>query len=1228
MDNWWFKTFTLIKKNKLPAIFIAAGCIFLLIFLASKIKFEEDITKILPATEETRNIQKILKSVNFTDKIIVNISRKAEGNTSDLTQYATSFLDSLNANLGDFVKDIQGQVNDQGIDTTLDFVYNNLPQFLNNEDYKNLESRLMPDSIQAIIQSNYRTLVSPSGIIARKVILKDPLGLSYTGLKKLQKLGVGDDFKLKNGFVISKDEQNLLLFITPQYLADDAAKNEEFSDKLYELQNDLNASFYDEASSEYFGAALIAVANAKQIKHDIQFTIGIAITILMVIFILFYKKLIIPFILFTPTILGALLAVSLLYLIRTEISAISLGIGSVLLGVTLDYSLHILTHIRNNEGVESLYKEIAKPILISSLTTALAFLCLLLLDSQALQDLGIFAAVSVIGAAIFALLFIPQVYKVKTKAIAKKTSIDNIANYKFHHNKWLITGITGLLIMSAFTYNKVTFNNDLATLNYEPSEILKAKRNLDALTNLESKSVYAVAYGNTTEAALKANDSLFNGLKNLESQHKIMSFSNLGALVQSKESQAKNIKKWNLFWTSEKISNLKQNMISSGNELGFKPSSFDGFYGLLQRDFKTLSIAEYGALSSITIEDFISEELDITTVTSVVKLEDEYAYEVKAAFADSDSILIIDRKQMNESLLGSLRDDFNKLIWYSMAVVLLLLLLYYRSFSLTIVTMLPVFLTWGITVGVMGILGIEFNIFNIIISTFIFGLGIDYSIFITNGLLQELKTGQPTLGTHKTSILLSVLTTILGIGVLIFAKHPALYTISIVSIIGIFSAMLLAFTLQPLLFVLFIGSKRKRPITLRYLVHSVGSFLYFGIGGLLFSLVSPLLKILPVSKKKKMGVFHNGISKLMKSVLYTNPFVKKNVLNTHNEDFKKPAFLIANHTSFLDILAVGMLTPKLIFLVNDWVYNSPVFGRVVKLAGFYPVSKGIDEAVAHLQTKVAQGYSLIAFPEGTRSTTNKVKRFHKGSFFLAEKLGLDIIPVIIHGNSEVLPKNSFIIKDGSITVKILKRIPKDDTEFGPTYSEKAKQIGAHFRDEFQLLRDDVENANYFHKLILEEYRYKGSSLHSKVKMDLRANGLSYKTIAATLPKNSTITHISNSSGQLDFLLALDSANRKITTRIENSKTLKILRQSYLTLSDLKLNFVIKTSEILNLDNDVLIINSDGFSESEFLAFQKQTLQWVVLIDSPQQISEAFLILEGFEILRTATNLSIFKKIEQ
>ena len=129
----------------------------------------------------------------------------------------------------------------------------------------------------------------------------------------------------------------------------------------------------------------------------------------------------------------------------------------------------------------------------------------------------------------------------------------------------------------------------------------------------------------------------------------------------------------------------------------------------------------------------------------------------------------------------------------------------------------------------------------------------------------------------------------------------------------------------------------------------------------------------------------------------------------------------------------------------------------------------------------------MAFPEGTRSLSNKIKRFHKGAFYLANEFNLDILPVLIHGNSEVNPKGSFIIKDGSITVEILPRIKAEDNSFGENHTQQAKKIGAYFKSEFLKLREKMEGPSYFHGIVLEEYRYKGDALYRMVKKDLREN---------------------------------------------------------------------------------------------------------------------------------------------
>ena len=1225
MGNWFFKVYQFLQKNRIASAMLLLLVLFGLVFLVSKIRFEEDISKLIPINSNNQDFQKVLKTVNFTDKVIVNIHRSDSSEIEDLTEYASEIIDSLEAHSATYIKNIRGKVKDNDLLRTMDFVYENLPLFLDKQDYNHITAKLQKDSISAITETNYRTLISPSGIVSKDIILKDPLGLSFIALKKLRQLGVTDDFVLKDGFLVSKDEKNILLFITPTFGSSETAENSKFAGQLYSIQNRLNRKYSGKVKSEYFGAALIAVANAQQIKKDIQFTVGIAMSLLILVFIFFYRKIYVPIILFVPTIFGGLLAVALLYLIRAEISAISLGIGSVLLGVTLDYSLHILTHIRNNETLESLYKDVTEPILMSSLTTALAFLCLLFLDSQALQDLGIFAAVSVLGASVFSLFFIPLVYKNPLSRKQQVNVLDKVADYPFHKNKWLLGGLGLVLIVSIFTYHKVEFNKDISKLNYEPAEIKIAMQHLDELTDISSKSVYLATYGKSVEGTLQLNDSIHETLELLKEEGKISSFSSIGALVHSQRDQRKNIAQWEQFWNEKRKDNLKSNLIESGEERGFKPTTFTRFYTFLDENFETLKPEDYQQIPSVLLEDYITTEADFTTITTLIKLEDENTSDIKNIFKEIPNTIVIDRQEMNETFLGNLKNDFNSLIGYCLLAVLLILFLFFRSFSLTLVTAVPIFLTWFLTLGIMGLFHIQFNIFNIIISTFIFGLGIDYSIFMTKGLLKELRTGEKVMATHKTSIMLSVLTTILGVGVLVFAKHPALYSISIVSIIGIFSAMITAFTLQPLLFKLFIGSSKKRPIAPRMFVHSLFSFGYFGLGGICLSVYSiTLMPLLPISKRIKMGWFHKVIAKFFKSVLYTNPFVKKKVINETGEDFSKPAVIIANHTSFLDILAVGMLHPKICFLVNDWVYNSPVFGKAVQKADFYPVSSGIENSLEPLQKKIKQGYSLMAFPEGTRSSSNKIKRFHKGAFYLANEFNLDILPVLIHGNSEVNPKGSFIIKDGSITVEILPRIKAEDISFGKNHTQQAKKIGAYFKNEFAKLRKTIEGPKYFHQIVLEEYRYKGDVSYRNVKKDLKDNAEIYFEIINQVGKNGNIVHISEDFGQLDFLLALDGPDRKIFSFIEDNETRTILQNSYITQKYGKLHFLDNVSEMMSPDIETLIISSEKMASEIISQVPELSIKTIVLLKKCTPSHTENISNLGYQNVYGTLNISIFK----
>lgn len=1190
MHRFFIFLYYLISKNKIISVLTAVGIAVLCIFFASKINFEEDINQIIPKNEKSDLTAKVLRQLNFSDKIIVIIENKSREDSFQLSETADTFLQKIEP-LQKYIGSVQGKVNDNEISETFDFVNQNLPLFLNENDYKEIDQKLQKDSIALQVENNYRSLVSPTSLVTKEFIKKDPLGLTFLGIKKLNALNISKDFKLEDSYIVTKDGKNLLLFIDPKNKSNDTKANEVFIDQLNMIKDHINTQFKGKTEISYFGSPVIAVANAKQIKKDIQNTVMISMTVLLVLLIYYFRNFLTPVIVFLPTVFSVLLALLVLYFIKDKISAISLSVGAILIGITIDYALHILTHYKHNNNIEELYKEITQPIILSSATTAVSFLCLVFVRSEALKDLGLFAAITVILSSISALIIVPQLYRPKKTTEKHHTNfIDRIGSYPYEKNKPLIIGCSVIIIACLFGFRHVGFNEDIGELNYIPKELKISEAKLQKLSDITSKSIYTISYGNSEEEALARNSQLSSFLEKEKKEGKILSYNSIGNVVLSEKDQQNKIKEWEAFWSQNKKSQTLSELVNNGTRFGFNSSAFDNFNETLNKNYSTLQLKEYQKVKALQISEFLNNEKGFYTVSNVVKVSENKRDSFIKDVEKKHDAIAIDRQQMNENFLGLLKRDFSTLINYSLLAIILTIIIFFRNFELTVLTMFPIVLTGVVTAGILYFLGLELNIFSTVVCTLVFGVGDDFSIFLTQAMQKEHTKGKNELPTYRTSIILAVFTTILSIGSLIFAKHPALHSLALVALIGMFSVIIITSTLYPFWFRLLITNRAKKglsPITFRLFLNSVISFFYYGLGGFIFSVLGSFF--VKNSKGKTLDLIKLLMAKFLTSVLYSNPFVKKRVINNPSEDFSKPAVIIANHTSFLDTLAIAMATHKIIYLVNDWVYQSPVFGKLVRALGFFPVSQGIENGMEKLKEKIEQGYSLVVFPEAERSYTNDVKRFHKGAFYLAEQFGLDILPIYIHGNSEVLPKGDFIIYDGSITVKVGDRISKEDLSFGKNYSERTKKVNAYFREKFAELRSEIEDENYFKKKLFLSYLYKDTEVVQEVKNDFKINKSVYFELNKHIPNDVNILHIADDFGQKDALLTLYQASRKIFSWIRDDNKREIAAQSYL-VKKRKIHYIKKRSEV-NKNIDVLLISDDHFKMDSLQTFP-QTIIFV------------------------------------
>jgi 1-acyl-sn-glycerol-3-phosphate acyltransferase len=254
--------------------------------------------------------------------------------------------------------------------------------------------------------------------------------------------------------------------------------------------------------------------------------------------------------------------------------------------------------------------------------------------------------------------------------------------------------------------------------------------------------------------------------------------------------------------------------------------------------------------------------------------------------------------------------------------------------------------------------------------------------------------------------------------------------------------------------------------------------------------------------------------------------IKKKIINETREDFKTPSVIISNHQSHIDLPLLLAQSPKIIVLTTKWVWNNPLYALYIRYLDFYPVTGGYELLIEKLRKKVEEGYSILVFPEGTRSPDSRIRRFHKGAFLLAEKLNLDIVPVIIHGTGDCMTKGENHLKRGSITIKIFPRITTGNRSFGNNYHERTKSILRFFRNEYQHMKSELETPKYFRKKLIRNYIYKGPVLewYTRIKLALERD---YEIIHKNVPREADIVDIGCGYGFISYMLNFTSDKRKI-----------------------------------------------------------------------------------------------------
>jgi 1-acyl-sn-glycerol-3-phosphate acyltransferase len=169
--------------------------------------------------------------------------------------------------------------------------------------------------------------------------------------------------------------------------------------------------------------------------------------------------------------------------------------------------------------------------------------------------------------------------------------------------------------------------------------------------------------------------------------------------------------------------------------------------------------------------------------------------------------------------------------------------------------------------------------------------------------------------------------------------------------------------------------------------------------------------------------------------LYTwvNPAWPVTITGRENIEPGRTYMLVANHLSLLDILVVFRLFRDFKWVSKIEVFKVPVIGWNMRLNGYIPLRRGDRESVVEMlaacRKALGQGSSIMMFPEGTRSATGELRPFKAGAFELAKETSVPIVPMVIRGTHDALPKRGFVLQGRHpISVTVLPEVPVSTVE--------------------------------------------------------------------------------------------------------------------------------------------------------------------------------------------------------
>lgn len=637
---------------------------------------------------------------------------------------------------------------------------------------------LDPITKQRLIDNNQFTwilglLYSPFDGVNTKELRHDPLLLTRS--IQLSQLQNSPALKLNHGWLNNQDEQGHTWYLIHAELKRSSYNMSESHSSVTALNQLVQQLQQQWPETEVLQRGVLFYSDyaSEQAQHDIS-TIGLAslVGIILLMIIVFRSTRPIWLTLLSISI-GTLFGLVAVLVVFGEIHIITLVMSTSVVGLSIDYALHYLCERMLYGKQETALQSLAKlrsTLTLALLTSMSAYLLLLIAPFPGLQQLAVFAACGLTGAFLTVICWYP--YLVKRLPVRQHIGQAIIQGWLNIWQHLAVQSIAVLcaLIFIAFGVSQLKIDDDIASLQALPEVLKQQEQQIGQITQQSNDQKWFIVYGDTAEQTLQRLEAFQPALQtakqlNLFEQYQLLPLPSLQtqreniALIQAKEPAiVQTLQQMGLPITETNITDV--NLLLVTPEKWLHSVNSQGWRLL----WLSLENGKSAALIPIT---------NIHHLEATKQLATKYA-----------GVHWVDRRTEFTDLFATYRVHLQQLLAIAVTIICLSFIYRNRNHGLVMAlkSTLPTLLSVGSALAVLGITGQTLNLFAMLALILVLGIGIDYSLFLSN------PKGKPA--SALLAVSMAAMTTLLTFGLLALSHTNAIVGFGLVLASGIFTAFL------------------------------------------------------------------------------------------------------------------------------------------------------------------------------------------------------------------------------------------------------------------------------------------------------------------------------------------------------------------------------------------------------------------------------------------------------